>query len=89
MGPCVCSVATPYRRFAEVCSCQLLSNSPTLLLFLWCFLPVFPSLPLVLRYPVPVFFRYEGEWENDLQHGQGTFYFADSSCFKGTWVQVR
>lgn len=40
--------------------------------------------------PIPWCFdrRYEGEWENDLQHGQGTFYFADSSCFKGSWVQV-
>ncbi|CAN0430474.1 unnamed protein product, partial [Hapterophycus canaliculatus] len=32
---------------------------------------------------------YEGEWENDLQHGQGTFYFADSSCFRGLWVQGK
>lgn len=33
--------------------------------------------------------RYVGQWENDLQHGQGTFYFADSSCFRGVWMQVR
>lgn len=29
-----------------------------------------------------------GDWENDLQHGNGIFYFADSSCFQGVWVQV-
>lgn len=32
--------------------------------------------------------RYVGDWENDLQHGDGIFYFADSSCFQGSWVQV-
>lgn len=32
--------------------------------------------------------RYVGDWENDLQHGQGTFYFADGACFQGLWVQV-
>lgn len=32
--------------------------------------------------------RYVGEWQNDLQHGQGTFYFADGSCFRGLWKEV-
>ncbi|CAN0556402.1 unnamed protein product, partial [Ectocarpus sp. 12 AP-2014] len=32
--------------------------------------------------------KYVGGWENDLQHGDGTFFFADCSSFKGLLFHV-
>ena len=30
-------------------------------------------------------FKYTGQWEGDLQHGQGTCHYADGSTYEGQW----
>jgi hypothetical protein len=30
--------------------------------------------------------KYEGEWLNGQQHGEGTFTYEDGSTYKGRWV---
>lgn len=37
------------------------------------------------RRPLPQGDRYEGQWLNDREHGQGTYTFAEGNKYAGEW----
>ena len=33
--------------------------------------------------------RYEGEYDNNMMHGHGTYYFASGSTYVGNWIHDK
>ena len=33
--------------------------------------------------------KYEGEYRNDLKHGEGKFYYKDGQVYNGGWIDGK